>query len=89
MNGADIADAYYPASLINGEESTEYPEFKEKVRLRIINGGASTSFWMTLGEEPLLVSADGLDVVPIKRNKTLSALLKRMIILLLFQKKEK
>jgi FtsP/CotA-like multicopper oxidase with cupredoxin domain len=60
MNGADIADAYYPA-LINGEESTEYPEFAgEKVRLRIINGGASTSFWMTLGEEPLLVSADGL-----------------------------
>jgi CopA family copper-resistance protein len=73
MNGADIADVYYPAFLINGEESTEYPEFKagEKVRLRIINGGASTSFWMTFGgEEPLLVSADGLDVVPIKKNKT-------------------
>jgi hypothetical protein len=29
MNGADIADAYYPA-LINGEESTEYPVFKER-----------------------------------------------------------
>ena len=51
----------------------EYPEFKagEKVRLRMINGGASTSFWMTFGgEEPLLVSADGLDVVPVKKNKT-------------------
>jgi FtsP/CotA-like multicopper oxidase with cupredoxin domain len=64
---------YYPAFLINGEESVEYPEFKagEKVRLRIINGGASTSFWMTFGgEQPLLVSADGLDVVPVKKNKT-------------------
>lgn len=73
MQGADIADVYYPSFLINGEESVEYPEFKagEKVRLRMINGGASTSFWMTFGgEEPLLVSADGLDVVPVKKNKT-------------------
>lgn len=73
MEGADIADVYYPAFLINGEERIEYPEFKagEKIRLRIINGGASTSFWMTFGgEEPLLVSSDGLDVVPVKRNKT-------------------
>ena len=73
MEGADIADVFYPAFLINGEESIEYPEFKqgEKVRLRIIDGGASTSFWMTFGGgDPLLVSADGLDVVPIKKNKT-------------------
>ena len=73
MEGADIADVYYPAFLINGEESMEYPEFKpgEKVRLRIIDGGASTSFWMTFGGgDPLLVSADGLDVVPVKKNKT-------------------
>jgi hypothetical protein len=73
MGGADIADVYYPAFLINGKESIEYPEFKpgEKIRLRIIDGGASTSFWMTFGgDDPLLVSADGLDVVPVKRNKT-------------------
>tara|TARA_R110001632_G_scaffold226124_1_gene359548 strand:+ start:11238 stop:13568 length:2331 start_codon:yes stop_codon:yes gene_type:complete len=73
MQGADIADVYYPAFLINGKQSIEYPEFKpgEKVRLRIIDGGASTSFWMTFGgEDPLLVSADGLDVVPVKKNKT-------------------
>lgn len=73
MEGADIADVYYPAFLINGEESIEYPEFKpgEKVRLRIIDGGASTSFWMTFGgDDPLLVSADGIDVVPVKKNKT-------------------
>lgn len=73
MEGADIADVYYPAFLINGEQKVEYPELKpgEKIRLRIINGGASTSFWMTFGgEDPLLVSADGLDVVPVKKNKT-------------------
>lgn len=73
MEGADIADVYYPAFLINGEEKVEYSQFKagEKVRLRIIDGSASTSFWMTFGgETPTLISADGLDVVPVKKNKT-------------------
>jgi hypothetical protein len=73
MEGADIADVYYPAFLINGEQKIDYPEYKagEKVRLRIINGGASTSFWMTFGgDKPLLIAADGIDVVPISKNKT-------------------
>ncbi len=73
MEGADIADVYYPAFLINGQQSIEYPAFKpgEKIRLRIIDGAASTSFWMTFGgKKPLLVSADGLDVVPVEKNKT-------------------
>ncbi len=73
MEGADIADVYYPAFLVNGKETFEYPEFKsgEKVRLRIINGSASSQFWMTFGGElPILVSADGNDVVPVARNKT-------------------
>ena len=76
MEGADIADVYYPAFLINGKERIEYPEFKagEKVRLRIIDGSASTSFWMTFGgETPTLIAADGLDVVPVKKNKTFIA----------------
>jgi FtsP/CotA-like multicopper oxidase with cupredoxin domain len=77
MEGADIADIYYSAFLINGEQSIEYPDFKagDKVRLRIINGAASTQFWMTFGgEDPLLVSSDGIDVVPVKRNKTFIAI---------------
>lgn len=77
MEGADIADIYYPAFLVNGNQVAEYPDFKpgEKVRLRIIDGSSSTQFWMTFGgETPLLVSADGLDVEPIKRNKTFIAI---------------
>ena len=73
MESADIADIYYPAFLNNGEEVQEYPQFEpgEKVRLRIINGAASSQFWMTFGgEDPLLVAADGLNVVPVRRNKT-------------------
>src|SRR5690606_20820225 len=76
MEGADIADVYYPAFLVNGQQEPEYPEFKagEKVRLRIINGSASSQFWMTFGGiMPTLVSADGLDVVPVEHNKTFIA----------------
>ena len=77
MEGADIADIYYPAFLINGKQTAEYPDYKpgEKIRLRIIDGSSSTQFWMTFGgEAPLLVSADGLDVIPVKRNKTFIAI---------------
>ena len=77
MESADIADIYYPAFLVNGEQLQEYPEFKpgERVRLRIINGAASTSFWLTFGGgEPTLVAADGLNVEPVKRNKTFIAI---------------
>lgn len=73
MESADIADIYYPAFLNNGQEVQEYPQLEpgDKVRLRIINGAASSQFWMTFGgEDPLLVAADGLNVVPVKRNKT-------------------
>ena len=53
MESADIADIYYNAFLINGEQIQDYPEFKpgEKVRLRIINAAASSqssrvcTFW--------------------------------------------
>lgn len=72
MEGADIADVYYPAFLINGYQSIEYPDYKpgEKVRLRVINGSASSQFWVTIGGDvPLLVSADGMDVTPTKRSK--------------------
>ena len=77
MEGADIADIYYPAFLVNGKQTQKYPEFnpEEKIRLRIINGASSTSFWMTFGgEDPILVSADGQDVLPVKHNKTFIAI---------------
>lgn len=77
MESADIADIYYPAFLSNGKQMQEYPDFKagEKIRLRIINGSASSQFWITFGgDDPLLVSADGKDVVPVRHNKTFIAI---------------
>jgi CopA family copper-resistance protein len=74
MEGADIADVYYPAFLINGEQEQQYSDFQpgERVRLRIINAAASSYFWLTFGGgNPTIVSADGLDVVPVERDYTL------------------
>lgn len=72
MEGADIADIYYPAFLINGEQTREYPDFEpgEIVRLRIVNAAASTAFWLSIGGgNPTLISADGLRVEPYKTDK--------------------
>ncbi|MEQ8624436.1 MAG: multicopper oxidase domain-containing protein [Vicingaceae bacterium] len=77
MEGADLADIYYPAFLTNGDTLNKYPEFKggEKVRLRIINGSASSQFWLTFGgSDPLLVAADGLNVQAVEHNKTFIAI---------------
>jgi FtsP/CotA-like multicopper oxidase with cupredoxin domain len=51
MNGADIADIYYPTFLANGQKIAEYPNFKEgqKIRVRFINAAASTYFWVDFG----------------------------------------
>ncbi|MGB5821141.1 MAG: multicopper oxidase domain-containing protein, partial [Saonia sp.] len=74
MEGADIADIYYPAFFTNGKKMAEYPEFKpgEKVRLRFINASASTYYWMDFGGgNPMLVSSDGVDVQPVSKSRFL------------------
>ncbi len=72
-----ISDNYYDRYLINGKPEENYPGFQpgEKVRVRFVNAGAASYFWLTFGgKDPLLVSADGKDVVPLKKNKTLIAI---------------
>jgi len=74
MEGADIADIYYPTFLSNGKKLAEYPEFKtgEKVRLRFINASASTYYWMDFGGgNPMVVSGDGIDVEPVAKSRFL------------------
>jgi CopA family copper-resistance protein len=77
MNGADIADIYYPTFLANGQKIAEYPNFKEgqKIRVRFINAAASTYFWVDFGGgNPMLVSADGVDVKPVSKDRFLFAI---------------
>ncbi len=77
MEGADIADIYYPAFLSNGKRTASYPDFKpgEKVRLRFINASASTYYWMDFSAgNPMVVASDGVDVQPVHKNRFLFAI---------------
>ncbi len=67
MPGIDLADVAYDTFLINGKNELHLNDFKpgEKIRLRVINAGASTLFWTSIGDKAAkLISADGIDVVP-------------------------
>lgn len=77
MEGADIADIYYPTFLSNGQKVAKYPDFNtgERVRIRFINASASSYFWLDFGSgQPHIVSSDGIDVVPTAKNRFLFAI---------------
>lgn len=73
MPPMDIADVAYDRFLANGEpETTLHAESNETVRLRIINGSATTYFYLEFAGGPMtIVAADGIDVEPVKENRFL------------------
>jgi FtsP/CotA-like multicopper oxidase with cupredoxin domain len=76
MNAMDVSDVFYDNFLINGKNQNEQPQFKagDKVRLRIINGGASDYFWLKYaGGKITVVTTDGNDVEPIEVDRLIIA----------------
>jgi len=74
MNAMDVSDVYYEKFLINGTNVNEQPQFKagDKVKLRIVNGGASTYFWLTWSAGKItVVGNDGNDVEPVEVDRLL------------------
>lgn len=74
MNAMDVSDVYYDAFLANGKKEDSAPQFKagDKVRLRIVNGSASTYFWVQFaGGQLSVVASDGMDVVPVDVDRML------------------
>lgn len=74
MGGMDLSDVGYDAFLINGKKDsqllTAHPG--EKIRLRIINAGASSYFYVSLGQLPMkIISADGVDIEPVMAKEVL------------------
>jgi FtsP/CotA-like multicopper oxidase with cupredoxin domain len=69
----DVSDIAYDAFLINGRPRQNLPARPgETIRLRIINAGASTYFYLSSAAGPLtLIAADGMDVSPIRQNRLL------------------
>lgn len=72
----DVSDVYYNALLSNGQQDQKLEDLKagDKIKLRIINGGASTYFWLNYGGGKITVVAnDGNDVEPVEVDRLLIA----------------
>lgn len=72
MMAMDVSDVYYEKFLINGKPSETLSDLKpgEKIRLRVINGSASTYFWLQFsGGKMSVVASDGIDVKPVEVDK--------------------
>lgn len=69
----DLSDVYFDAFLINGKAtSTIAGKPGEKVRLRLINAGAATYFYVNSSAGPMtIVAADGPAVEPVKVGELL------------------
>ncbi|MEO5599386.1 MAG: multicopper oxidase domain-containing protein [Cyclobacteriaceae bacterium] len=77
MPAMDVSDVYYDKFLLNGKNKNKDEEIKpgETLRLRIINGGASSYFWLQYaGGKMKIVAADGLDVEPVMVDKMMIAI---------------
>ncbi len=73
MPAMDVSDVAYDAFLANGRKSIALPgKPGEKVRLRFINAGASTYFYLQSATGPLtIVAADGPAVKPLSVKRLL------------------
>lgn len=72
MNAMDVSDVYYEKFLSNGRAEYEAPQFMagDKVKLRVINGGSSSYFWLQYaGGKMTVVANDGNDVVPVEVDR--------------------
>lgn len=72
MTAMDVSDVYYDKFLMNGHEKNEFRDAKpgEVIRLRIINGSASTYFNLQYGNSYMrIIAADGVNVSPVSVNK--------------------
>lgn len=74
MGGADLNDVTYDAFLAN-DRTLDDPqvvrtEKNGRVRLRIINGAASTAFWIDLGAATAsAIAVDGNPVLPVQASR--------------------
>jgi len=73
MPPMDLADVYYDAFLTNGKrEETLSAVAKEEIRLRVINGSATTYFYLEYaGGKMTIISADGQEVEPVENGRLL------------------
>ncbi|MGI9088809.1 MAG: multicopper oxidase domain-containing protein [Chthoniobacterales bacterium] len=73
MPAMDLSDVAYDRFLANGEPEHHIPARQgQSVRVRIVDGSASTFFHLQFAGGPLTIaSADGQDVQPVKKDRLL------------------
>jgi CopA family copper-resistance protein len=77
MPAMDVSDVAYDKFLLNGRVKSAFEDVQpgEKVRLRVINGAASTYFWLSYaGGKMRVVAADGIDIEPVEVDRMLIAI---------------
>jgi len=69
----DLSDVAYDAFLMNGQRSLRLPgKPGQSVRVRLINAGAASYFYLDAAAGPLkVIAADGQDVVPFEQKRLL------------------
>jgi len=69
----DFGDVAYDAFLMNGQRRLQLPgQPGETIRVRLINAGAATYFYLDAATGPLrIIAADGLDVKPLETTRLL------------------
>ncbi|HWJ29628.1 MAG TPA: multicopper oxidase domain-containing protein, partial [Flavisolibacter sp.] len=76
MKAMDVSDDWYQRFLLNGLPETNASQFNagDKVRLDIVNAGASTYFWLGYaGGKITVVGNDGNDMVPVEVDRLIIA----------------
>lgn len=77
MPAMDVSDVYYSRFFINGKSDHVFTDVKpgDSLRLRIINGSASSYQWVQYaGSKMKVVAADGIAVQPVEVDKILVAI---------------
>ena len=76
MKAMDVSDVYYNRFLSNGKPESSAPEIKggDKVKLKVVNAGASSYFWLGYaGGKITVIGNDGNDMVPVEVDRLIIA----------------
>jgi FtsP/CotA-like multicopper oxidase with cupredoxin domain len=76
MKAMDVSDVYYNRFLTNGKSENTITEFKagDKIKLKVVNAGASSYFWLGYaGGKITVIGNDGNVMVPVEVDRLIIA----------------
>lgn len=76
MKAMDVSDDWYQKFLVNGKPEMSEQKFRsgDKIRLHVVNAGASSYFWLGYGGGKItVVGNDGNEVMPVQVDRLIIA----------------